>query len=298
MQTLNILGAGHAGRTLAALWHEHSVFVIHDILNRSSESAEAATRFIGAGHACSSMHDMHPADLWLMATPDDELVHAARALADSGLLRSGDVVFQLSGATPSSEIIAILNAGVNTGATTGVLAASVHPLKSFADAGEARRTFAGTYCAVEGSVAALALLRPAFECIGGRVTTIDPQHKVLYHAASVMVCHGLTALMETGLQCYEKAGLPRATASVMMEPLVRETLDHVLTRGTVQALTGPIARGDQSVVARQLAALQAFDPRIAQAYRALGLVALELSGQQGRVDAATRDATADLLRDS
>ena len=49
----------------------------------------------------------------------------------------------------------------------------------------------------------------------------------------------------------------------------------------MKALTGPIARGDSAVVARQLEALREFDPRIADIYRALGVMAVELSRAQG-----------------
>jgi predicted short-subunit dehydrogenase-like oxidoreductase (DUF2520 family) len=189
------------------------------------------------------------------------------------LVRAGDVVFHCSGALPSGDLRSAI-AG-------NVAVASVHPLKSFADPDDAVRTFAGTYCAAEGDAAALALLKPAFGQIGARVTEIDAQFKTIYHAASVMVCNYLTALMEAGLQCYEKAGLPRATATAMMEPLVRETVDNVFRLGTVKALTGPIARGDHAVAARQLEALREFDPHIAEIYRALGVVAVALSRAQG-----------------
>ena len=57
------------------------------------------------------------------------------------------------------------------------------------------------------------------------MAAIDARFKTVYHAGSVMVCNYLTALMEAGLQCFEKAGLPRNTATEMMEPLVRETLE-------------------------------------------------------------------------
>jgi len=284
MKTLNIVGAGRAGRTLARLWFEQGVFAIQCVLNRTPASAREAIAFIGAGSACASAQDMQLADVWLIATPDGEITRAAQALAASGLLRAGNVVFQLSGATPSRELSAVFNADV--------CVASVHPLKSFADAAEAGRTFAGTYCAIEGSAAALAVLRPAFAQIGAHVNEIDPQFKIVYHAASVMVCNYLTALMEAGLQCYEKAGLPRATASAMMEPLVRETVDNVFRLGTVKALTGPIARGDHAVVARQLAALHEFDPRIGEIYRSLGVMAVNLSRDQGGASTQSLDATA------
>lgn len=273
MNTLNLIGAGRLGRTLGALWHRHGVFRVQAVLTRNIETARAATAFIGAGAAVSSFAEMPASDAWLIATPDAQIAGVAAALAASGCARGGNVVFHCSGALASSELRAVL--------PPGVAVASVHPLKSFADPQQAVRSFTGSWCAAEGEAAALALLIPAFEAIGARVKHIDARYKTLYHAAAVLVCNNLTALMEAGLQCYEKAGLPRDTATAMMEPLVRETLDNLFKLGTVKAITGPVARGDHAVVARQLAALGEFDPRIAEVYRALGIVALELARAQG-----------------
>jgi predicted short-subunit dehydrogenase-like oxidoreductase (DUF2520 family) len=288
MKTLNVIGAGRVGRTLAALWHRHKVFDIRDVFNRTPESTRAAVLFIGAGRAAGSLAAMRSADLWLLTTPDGEIAHATSTLAQCGVLRAGDGVFHCSGALPSIELRAAIDEGVPV--------ASVHPLKSFADPDDAVRSFAGTYCAAEGDAAALALLKPAFERIGARVSEIEPQFKTVYHAASVIVCNYLTALMEVGLQCYEKAGLPRETASAMMEPLVRETVDNIFKLGTVKALTGPVARGDTAVVERQLHALNEFDPRIAEIYRALGATAVVLSRAQGGADAQALRALESLLQ--
>ena len=289
MKTLNIIGAGRVGRTLAALWTQQRIFSVQDVLTRSAASANEALAFIGAGRAAIAIADMRPAAIWLLTPPDSAIAACAEALASNGLLRAGDGVFHCSGALPSTVLQRVSACGAHV--------ASVHPLKSFADVRDAARSFSGTYCAAEGDAAALAVLKPAFEQIGARVTQIEAQHKTLYHAASVMVCNYLTALMEAGLQCYEKAGLPRATASAMMEPLVRETLDNVFKLGTVRALTGPISRGDQAVVASQLAALRAFDVRLADVYGALGAVAVELARVQGGADAPALAVLARLLRE-
>lgn len=277
MKTLNIIGAGRLGRTLGALWRERNVFAVGDVMNRTPKSTRAAISFIGAGNAAHALQAMRAADLWLIATPDDEIARVAAELAASGLTRAGDVVFHCSGALPSQLLREQL--------PPSVAVASVHPLKSFADPADAVRSFAGTWCVAEGDAVALATLLPAFEQIGARATRIDAQYKTLYHAASVMVCNYLTALMEAGLQCYEKAGLARETASAMMEPLVRETVDNLFKLGPVKALTGPIARGDHAVVARQLAELREFDPHVADIYRSLGVVALQLARSQGGADA-------------
>jgi predicted short-subunit dehydrogenase-like oxidoreductase (DUF2520 family) len=213
----------------------------------------------------------------MITTPDKEIVASNDKLAAARAVRRGDVVFHCSGSLPSSELTSVVALGAHV--------ASVHPLKSFADEHVAARTFEGTYCAAEGDRAALDVLVPAFEAIGGRVSEIEPQYKTIYHAASVIVCNDLAALLEIGLRCYERAGLERDTATRMMEPLVRETLDNVLSIGTARALTGPIARGDDEVVRRHLAALDTWNERIAAIYRDLGAVALALARERNEADA-------------
>lgn len=288
MKTLNLVGPGRAGRTLAALLARTGLCAVQDVLSAERATAEAAVAFIGAGRAVRTLGEMRAADFWLLTPPDAAIAPVAAALAAAGRVRRGDIVFHCSGAL-ASGILAPL-------AAAGALIASVHPLKSFADPAAAIGTFPGTHCAAEGDAAALAVLAPLFEGLGAQVAVIDPAGKTLYHAASVLVCNDLTALMEAGLRAYERAGLDRTTAQAMMEPLVRETLDNILRLGTVRALTGPVARGDADVVARQLAALQAMDARVADAYRALGRIALELAQAQGGAPTAALTAVAAVLK--
>ena len=285
VRTLNIIGCGRVGRALALRWAQDGAFTIQDVLDRRLEQGQAAVAFVGQGRAVDAVGQMRGAEAWMLTPPDDQIIACCAALAASGLLTAGNIVFHCSGALPSRDLAPAVARGASV--------ASVHPLKSFADPAVAAQTFRGTHCAAEGDAAALAVLRPAFERIGGIVSEIDPGYKTIYHAASVIVCNYLTALLETGLRCYEKSGFARETALRMMEPLVRETLDNVFKLGTAQALTGPIARGDHAVVAHQLEALGAWDTRIATIYRQLGAVAVELARAQGKADA---DALATIER--
>src|SRR5690606_13058292 len=119
--------------------------------------------------------------------------------------------------------------------------------------------------------------------------------KLIYHAGSVFVCNYLCALLEAGLRCYGAAGIRLETAYRLMEPLVRETVDNVFRVGTVRALTGPVARGDATVVERELAALQGRDRHLATLYRELGRVALDLARSQGTADPRSLARTARAL---
>lgn len=273
MPTLNVIGAGRVGRTLAALFARSGMFELGDVLSSTRESARDAVAFIEAGTAAEALDGMRAADVWLITTPDRAIRAACDQLVAAAVLRTGDIVFHCSGALPSTELAAA--------AAKGAHIASVHPLKTFASPREAVQTFAGTPCVAEGDAAALRALEPAFEQIGARVLHIDRESKTLYHAASVVVCNYLVALLDTGLRCYEQAGIARDTAAKLIEPIVRETVEHVFTAGAARSLTGPISRGDDAVIAKHLEALRDMDPQVSAVYRALGAAAVELAREQG-----------------
>lgn len=266
---LNIVGAGKVGRTLGRLFGEHAVFTIGDILNRTVESASEAVAFIGAGRAVADYGDMQQADAWMIACADDTIATCCEALAGSGRLHSGSVVFHCSGALTSGELAAA--------ASQGARLASIHPIRSFADPTDATASFAGTWCGTEGDAAALALLSPAFEAIGARLVAIDPKAKTIYHAAAVIACNYLVTMMDSAVHAYGAAGVPQEIALELMEPLVRGTVDNVFRHGPARALTGPIARGDLDTVRRQSAALNGWNSEYGTLYDQLARLTMDLA---------------------
>jgi predicted short-subunit dehydrogenase-like oxidoreductase (DUF2520 family) len=285
---LNVLGCGKAGRTIARLLHEQGLCVLGDIANRSLDSAASAVRFLGAGTPRDGIGGMACASLWLVATSDDAIAPAAQALAASGRLRQGDVVFHLSGATASAALAPCAEAGAAV--------ASVHPVKNFSDPQAGVRTFEGTWCGCEGDPAALAWLRPAFERLGARLFAIDARYKALYHGGGAFACNFIPVLMELAMRCEERAGIPRAVALDMFEPIARETLDAVFRQGIAPALAGPVSRGDAGTVRRHLAAMDEWDPQVARVYAQLGDVAVDIVRSLGRVDDDRLEATRAAMR--
>lgn len=284
---LNIMGGGHLGKTLAYLWGKADVLAISQVLNQSLESSQVAVQFIGQGQALSSIKAMQVAELYLLACPDKVLEACCLELAESGLLREGDIVFHCSGAI-SSEILKPL-------AEQGAWIASVHPIKSFAEPKQAILSFQPTYCGVEGNPAALARLQPLFEAIGGIVFNINPEQKTLYHAASVFACNYLVALQSISLRAFAQVGVDESLALKILQPIVQETVTNIFQLGPAAALTGPIARGDAKVVTKQLTALQTKLPLEGEIYRLLGLVALELAYQRKKTPTEYLQAVADVL---
>jgi predicted short-subunit dehydrogenase-like oxidoreductase (DUF2520 family) len=276
MKTLNVIGCGHVGKTLARVWTRHHVFEVRSVLNRSLESSLRAVDFVGSGHAVESYARLEKADMFMISACDGAIEECCRRLCRTGLMEKGVVVFHCSGSLPSK----LLELAQGQGAAI----ASVHPVKSFADPFVAAETFAGTFCALEGDREACEVLRDALHRCGATTFAVKAESKTIYHAATVVVCNYLVALMEVGLRCFDQAGLPRETALDLMEPMVSGTVENVFKLGPVQALSGPIARGEQSVVKKHCEALGRWNAKILRIYEGLGQVAVELSAAQGNAD--------------
>lgn len=285
--TLSIVGCGRLGRSLARLWQESGAFEIASVVNRSLRSAEEAVEFIGHGRVVDRITDLEPSDAVLLAVPDGEIERTCDDLARSGAFATRSLVFHCSGALSSRVLESAARAGASI--------ASVHPVKSFADPAIAVRSFAGTWCGIEGDAPALDRLRPVFEAIGARLFDVDAREKATYHAGAVMACNYLVTLVDAGLRCYERAGVPREQARAILTPLLEGTVANLSERDTDAALTGPIARGEAAVVAAQLDAIEAFAPDIASLYRSLGRGTLEIARRRGDVSREALDALATLL---
>jgi predicted short-subunit dehydrogenase-like oxidoreductase (DUF2520 family) len=268
---LNIVGGGKVGRALGRRFASSGAVRVQDVATRSLASAQDAVGFIGAGHAVAHLRDMRAADIWMLAVGDDQIETAAAGLAEQADLR-GAVVFHCSGARASDALAALTAAGAAS--------ASVHPIRSFADPAQVAADFGGTFCGVEGEVRALALLEPVFAAIGARTVAIDAAAKTVYHAASVFASNYLVTVLDAALRAYQAAGIPEPVARALAAPLAGESMANVFRLGAGAALTGPIARGDMETVARQQAALDAWDGPSGDLYRALAAATTALAARR------------------
>lgn len=294
MLTLSCIGAGRLGQTLCHLLSQRSDIAIGQIINSNQLSSQRAVDFIGCGSA-ATIDDLKQADIWLIATPDNQIESAAKKLQDAKILKPETVIFHCSGLLLSS-ILQNKQQDLNV--------ASVHPIHSFADPKRSINTFAGSHCAIEGSANALTQLDALFSSLGALTFTLDSQQKSLYHAASVMACNYLVSLLEVSHQMLKEAGIDEAVIdeavideavideaginstenSSPLESLIRQTLDNYFSLGATQALTGPIARGDTDTIKTHIKALQqAPDADLwKQLYSALGKATLPISAKQGQ----------------
>ena len=282
--TLSCIGAGRAGKTLCRLFAEQQSefdLSIQQIINRSESSAAKAVSFIGQGEAAASFDNLLAADIWLIATPDNEIAAVSERLAQSAVLRKGDIVFHCSGAL-SSKIISskIISSQVLSSSADSVYRASVHPIHSFAHPQNSLTDFAGSACGIEGDRQACDILTALFTAIGGRCFALNADKKALYHAATVMACNNLISLLSLSQQMLEAADVESAAADNILQPLIENSLNNYFHSGGAAALTGPISRGDSKTVEAHIESLKAH-PDWQRIYSNLGEIAVSLSAQQG-----------------
>lgn len=271
MTTLNLIGAGRVGRTLATLWARHGVFEIQDVLTSSLESAQEACTAIGSGTAVARMQAMRPADVWMLAVQDARIADLAHVLAATRVSgASRPIVFHCSGAQNAGSLQPLAELGWRT--------ASAHCILSFANVAAAVQQFAGTACALEGEATACAVLQPAFQTIGGQCFRVAGEDKVLYHAAAVFATNFLPVLQSVAEAAWTRTGVPTHLLPQLRANLLRNAVDNITRLGPAGALTGPAARGDVAAIERQAVVVQTWDAPSGDAYRALSTLALRLAG--------------------
>lgn len=266
---LSVIGCGCLGKTLAALFVGTKLVCIQDIVNLSIASSEKAVTFLGQGRVCQAIQQLEPADIYLIATPDDSIEFIAQQIALQGVLKPGDVVFHCSGLLSSESLYSV--------ACLGCYTASLHPIFSFSEPMMDVKTFRGTYCGFEGSKEALDRLLPLLNAIEGQIFLIKKKDKPLYHAASVLASNYLVTLSAMARDCYAKAGLNDKSAENLTLALMSQAIGKAQRLKPKEALTGPLQRADRDTLRKHLCALRPF-PELAYIYKSLGKATLALTG--------------------
>jgi len=275
--SIAIIGAGVVGTTLGVLAARAGYRVV-GVAGRNPDKVRAAAAAIGPDvRADTPGHVAAMGELVFLTVPDDAIAGMCLALAETGGLCRGACVAHCSGALSSSVLEParlICHAAVG----------SMHPLQTFPNVQAGLERFGGTYCFCEGDEPAVRALMALARDIGAKPVRMHAQGKLLYHASAVLACNYLTALLDAALATAEKAGIPRADAAAALEPLVRSTLLNIKSMGPAKALTGPIARGDVQLVARQYHDVAMADSLLGEIYRALGHWAIGLALRKGSID--------------
>jgi len=282
---LAIVGAGRVGQTLgrllAALGHR-----ITTVSCRTRAAAERAVAFIGAGQP--HVYGTAPVDVphagggvVCITTPDQAIASMAARLAQAQPVWSGVVVLHCSGALSSTVLHGLRACGAQVG--------SMHPFYAFGTPIADPEVLRGVYWCIEGDSTATHVARKLIADLHGQVSEIQPEYKILYHAAGAVAGNLLTGLMSVSFSMLEHCGIAPEQARAMLIRLSEGVLQRIKAEGEIVALAGPISRGDTATVAQHLEQLRALPPIYGAVYRSLSQELVALARRKGAPAAALAD---------
>lgn len=272
-----VVGFGRVGGALALGLHRAGWAVT--VFPRSGESVRRA---VALGLALADLDDLKRSDVCILAVPDSAILPLATNLKHE--LGPGTALVHCAG---SLDLGALAHDPELALRPRG----SFHPLVAISSAED---SLAGHSVAIAANAPALgATFRKMAKDLGLIPLEVPEARRAAYHAGAVLAAGGLVTLASAAIATFESAGLAESDSQRALLPLMRSALKGIERRGIARGLTGPIARGDLSVVQAHLAALPS---HLAEIYRALSVQALKVVGHQLPVE--TRNALERLLKPS
>ena len=284
-----IIGCGRLGISLAVFLAKQG-FIPRAFSSKSFESARKIIEFTGQGKAYECPVDAaRTCNLVFITTPDTRIESVCDQVAMAGGFNQDSVVYHFSGALSSC----ILRSAKKSGASTG----SIHPLQAFAPYEQGQASpFKGINISIEGDEEAIEFGKEIVNALRANSFTIPTHAKTMYHASAVVASNYLVTLEHFALELLKKADLSEENAYDILEPLIMGTLRNIKARGSVQALTGPVARGDDEIVSRHLADIDTNLPRFSDLYRLLGRHTLDLTAARGEISLDAQQKLAELFK--
>ena len=283
MPSLGFIGMGALGSGLALALARRQYRVIAWHSRRPEAAARLADR-IAEGRAVTTPQAVaDAAEVVFITTPDAAIAAVAAAIN----WRPGQAAVHCCGAAGTD----LLNPATEQGAVVGAF----HPFQTFAgliDPAEALARLDGVIFAVSGQDWLQGYLETMARELGGHPITIPDAQRPLYHAAAVMGCGYLAALLQAAGELAQAAGLDPEQALAALLPLSRATLDNIARLGIAASLTGPAVRGDMATLRTHWQAIARERPELADLYLTLTQASLNLTASAG----ADTPATGELRR--
>jgi predicted short-subunit dehydrogenase-like oxidoreductase (DUF2520 family) len=273
--SMAIIGAGRMGSAIALSLTRQGDYHLRFVVSRSEASAESLCRLAGQGTAGTIRELRGRVDLVWLTVPDRELANTAAELSRFGPFAGNPLFVHTSGCFSIEALRQLREAGERVG--------GLHPLQAIASREQLLRP--GTLYALEAESDRPEILQKVVRDLHGRPFRIPASRKALYHAAATVASNYLVVLAEAATSMFATCGMEPHMAADALTTLVTGTWDNVKRLGPVEALTGPVQRGDLQVVREHLMAVGIQGERaLMDLYSALGRRATELALRQGSIE--------------
>jgi predicted short-subunit dehydrogenase-like oxidoreductase (DUF2520 family) len=283
-----IIGAGKLGCALAIGLQKKGIEII-GIYSRNSESVNFLADQLGITFENSLESAVTGADIVFITVPDGQIESIAQTLSDSveNSHISQKVFCHCSGAL-GAEVLAPL-------AELGAFTAAFHPIQTFADRAESWKGLEGIYFGFEGMEEAKGSMENIVKIFDSNMLVIKAEDKPLYHAAACILSNYTVTLSYIAGKLFEQIGIDVSSGIKAFAPLVEKTISNIQGSGSLNALTGPISRGDYTVVEKHIRAMEEKTPELVYVYRELGGATVKAALEKGSIDSDTAHKLLEIL---
>ncbi|QNO13806.1 DUF2520 domain-containing protein [Alkalicella caledoniensis] len=264
---IGFIGAGKVGTVFGHYLKENGLNVV-GYYSRNPESAQKAAEFSSA-KVLSLEEVVEQSDIVFLTTPDSVIKKVCDDIGENIGFSNNQTIVHMSGALKSDILSKAKAQGANT--------FSLHPMQSFADTKKSIDAIHNTFFTMEGTGDKSAILE-ILKKIGNKFKEIEPEHKPLYHAAACVASNYLVTLAKVSTNMLKTIGFNEQEGHDVLMPLMQGTMDNIDKLGVVDALTGPIVRGDMVTIQNHLENLNDDQKSF---YSALGLETLDVAEKRG-----------------
>jgi Uncharacterized conserved protein len=206
-------------------------------------------------------------DVMIISVKDDFIGSVVQKLMVNSIANwEGKFVFHTSGTLGLDSLYMIEKMGGAVG--------SLHPMAPFPNKYDVSRAF-GIYYDFLGSPSAERVVRAMVKLLDSKIIVLkSTDQKIFLHIASVFSSNFVTILLLAAENIMsEKCGI--AKSKEILNPIVSSSVQNFFRMNGIEALTGPLVRGDTNVVKSHLKFLEN-EPDILQLYKSVSKLGIEL----------------------
>ena len=185
-------------------------------------------------------------DTLFLTVPDDLITTVWNQMKDMSL--EGKFICHCSGALSAGDAFP----GIDK---CGAFGYSVHPLFAVSDKYNSYKELSHAYFVIEGNERHREEISGIFKNLGNEVRYIAAKDKVKYHCAAAVCSNHVVALIQESLELLQECGFDEESALKALTPIMLGNMQHIVERGTVNSLTGPVERADVKTVEKHLSCL-------------------------------------------
>ncbi|MFL0194775.1 Rossmann-like and DUF2520 domain-containing protein [Clostridium sp. WILCCON 0269] len=260
---IGFIGAGRVGVTLGKYFPVNEVN-LKGYYSKSESSAKEAASFTSSSYYSELKALIEDCNVIFITTPDDIIKEVWNKIKKYKLK---DKIICHSSGSLSSSIFSDID-------TLGAFGYSIHPMCAFSDKFNTYKTLYKIYFSIEGHDMYLSDLKLLFEKMGNNIIVLDKSKKPLYHLASVTVSNLVLSLLDVGCSYLGECGIDKGVAISALMPLIDNNLTNIKNKGFINALTGPVERGDIETIKHHLEVIPEKDKAL---YKRLSLNLVNLS---------------------